>query len=181
MDFIKGEDGIYRKRVKTGPWLPVYQKWMVNELRIAIFELHQRKNKGMSRGRRMASLFDKVFGKEGPEHEGYGTGALQKWADKMVKEGKDPHYVDLREWFKGASEALDYHMGRMGKCKTFDELMEEQKQDTDHPMRYMSESMRAYIPKSDRLSRARLHEAMKQKYYTIEYAPYGIPEMGDME
>ena len=181
MDFIKGKDGIYRKRVKTGPWLPVNPNWSCVEYRCAIFDLHQRTHKAMSKGLRAASLFDKIFGEEGPEHEGYGTGALQKWADKMVKEGKDPHYVDLREWFKGASEALDYHMGRMGKCKTFDELMEEQKQDPDHPMRYMSESMRAYIPKSDRLSRARLYEAVKQMYYTIRYAPYGIPAMGDME
>lgn len=180
-DFIKGKDGIYRKRVKTGPWLPVNPNWAFNEYRLAIYDLHHRTHKAMSKGLRSASLFDKIFGEEGPEHEGYGTGALQKWADKMVKEGKDPHYVNLLEWFKGAVDAFDYHMGRMGDSKTFDELMEEQKQYPDHPMRYMSEEMRAYIPQADSMSRARLYGVMKQMYYTIRYAPYGIPAMGDME
>ena len=180
-DFIKGKDGIYRERIKTGPWLPVYPNWAVNEYRFAIYDLHHRTHKAMSKGLRSASLFDKIFGEEGPEHEGYGTGALQKWADKMVKEGKDPHYVNLLEWFKGAVDAFDYHMGRMGDSKTFDELMEEQKQYPDHPMRYMSEEMRAYIPQADSMSRAQLHEAMKRMYYTIQYAPYGITAMGDVE
>ena len=134
----------------------------------------------MSKGLRSASLFDKIFGEEGPEHEGYGTGALQKWADKMVKEGKDPHYVNLLEWFKGAVDAFDYHMDSIGG-RTFDEQMEEQKQDPDHPMRYMVEGMRAYIPRADSMSRAQLHEAMKRMYYTIQYAPYGITAMGDVE
>ena len=180
-DFIKGKDGIYRKRIKTGPWLPVYPNWAVNEYRFAIFDLHKRTHKAMSKGLRAASLFEKIFGEEGPEHEGYGTGFLQKWADKMVKEGKDPHYVNLLEWFKGSADAFDYHMGRMGERKTFDELMEEQKQDPDHPMRYMAESMRAYIPRADSMSRVQLHEAMKRMYYTIQYAPYGITAMGDVE
>ena len=179
-DFIKGKDGIYRKRVKTGPWLPVYQKWMASEMRLAILDLHQRTHKAMSKRLRAASLFDKIFGKEGPEHEGYGTGALQKWADKMVKEGRDPHYVNLLEWFKGASDALDYHMDMMGG-RTFDEQMEEQMKDPDHPMRRMAENMRACIPQANRVSRTRLHKVMKQMYYTIQYAPYGIPAMGDME
>ena len=30
-DFIKGKDGIYRKRVKTGAWLPVSELWMTGE------------------------------------------------------------------------------------------------------------------------------------------------------
>ena len=180
MDFIKGKDGIYRKRVKTGPWLPVDPNWSCVEYRCAIFDLHQRTHKAMSKGLRAASLFDKIFGEEGPEHEGYGTGALQKWADRMVKEGKDPHYVNLLEWFKGAVDAFDYHMDSIGG-RTFDEQMEEQKQDPDHPMRYMSEEMRAYIPQADSMSRARLHGAMKQMYYTIRYAPYGITAMGDVE
>ena len=179
-DFIKDKDGIYHKRVKTGPWLPVYQMWMASEYWCAVQGLHQRKNKGMSKRRCAASLFDKIFGKEGPEHEGYGTGALQKWADKMVKEGKDPHYVNLLEWFKGASSALDYHMG-FGSARTFDELVEEQKQYADHPMRYMVEKMRDCIPQADSTSHARLYDAMKQWYYTIRYAPYGVYVMGDME
>ena len=179
-DFIKGKDGIYRKRVKTGPWLPVNPNWSCVVYQCAISDLHRRKNKAMTKRLRAASLFDQIFGEEGPEHEGYGTGALQKWADKMVKEGKDPHYVNLLEWFKGASEAFDYHMDFMGD-RTFDDLMEEQKHDPSHPLRYMSERMPDYIPRSDKISHARLHEAMKQMYYTIRYAPYGIPAMGNME
>jgi len=169
-DIINGKDGKCHRRVKTGSWLPVRMSWMPQAFWDAVRYIHQIRTKAMSSGWRKAALGDKIFGKEGPEHEGYGTGALQKWADKMVKEGKNPYEVNLLEWFKGAVDALDYHVGE----GTFDEMMENQKTNPDSFMRYTIERMQDYMPELRRMSRARIKEAIKQKYYTIRYAPYGI-------
>ena len=169
-DYIKGKDGKYHRRVKTGSWLPLHAGWMSNELWFAVCGLHRIANRAMSKGLHGASLGKKIFGKERLEYEGYGTGALQKWADKMVKEGKDPYEVNLLEWFKGAVDAFNYHIGE----GTFDEVMEKQKYDPDSFMRYTIERMQDYMPELRRMSRARIKEAIKQKYYTIRYAPFGI-------
>ena len=168
-DYVKAKDGKFYRRVKTGNWLPLYPKWARKEMYDAIDAIHHVRTKNMSKGYRAASLGDKIFGKEGPEHEGYGTGALQKWADKMVVEGKDPYEVNLLEWFKGASDAFDYHMGR----RTFEELLEKQRSDSDFFMRGVLERMQDFMPELERMSRARIKETIKQKYYTIRYAPYG--------
>ena len=165
-DYIKGKDGKLHKRVKTGYWRPVFTGWMSQELWCAVRAMHQFKHENMSKGLRDASLGEEIFGKEGPRHKGYGTGALQKWADKMVSEGKDPHYVNLLDWFKGASAALDYHMCE----RTFDELMEESRHDPCHMMRYIIERMQDCMPQLRNMSRARMNETIKQKYYTIRYA-----------
>ena len=166
-DYIKGTDGKLHKRVKTGRWRPVFTYWMSQELWHAVRAMHQFKRENMSKGLRNASLGEKIYGKEGPGHKGCGTGALQKWADKMVKEGKDPHFVNLLEWFKGAPAALDYHMG----SRTFEELMEESRQDPFHMMRYIIERMQDYMPQLRNMSRVRIKEAIRQRYYTIRYAP----------
>lgn len=167
-DYVKCKDGLFALRYKTGNWLPLVARWMPQELKDAIAAIHKVRTKNMSKACREASLGDKIFGVEGPEHDGYGTGALQKWADKRVAEGKDPHEVNLLEWFKGASEALDYHMGG-----TFEKLMKEAENDSWHFMRYMVEKMDDCMPELRKMSLSRLDEAIKNKYYTIKYAPYG--------
>ena len=155
------------ERVKTGTWQPVFTRWMSQELGEAVKLMHCFKTSTMSKGLRAASLGEKIFGKEGADRDGYGTGALQKWADKMVKEGKNPHDVNLLEWFKGASNALDYHMGE----RTFDDLMEELKSDPDSSMGYVVERVQDMMPELKRMSRTRVIEAIRQKYYTVVYAP----------
>ena len=136
----------------------------------SVLAIHRLRRKSMSKELRDASLGEIIFGKEGPEHEGYGTGELQQWADRMVKEGKDPHYVNLLEWFNGASSALDYHMGR----RTFDDLMEQSRQGSDGTMCYIIERMQEFIPQLETMPRDNMIETIRQKYYTIPYVPYGV-------
>ena len=172
--YVKAKDGNFYKRVKTGPWLPVYPVWMPEELRCAMDRIHGIGMKFMRRDMRRNFLGEKIFGKDGPEHEGYGSGELQKWADRMIKEGKDPYEVNLREWFKGASDALDYFM--LGR--TFEKLHEEAKRNaSSYFMRFFLERLQGSMPELKRMSRRRILETMKQKYYTIRYAPYGIPDL----
>ena len=172
-DFVMGKDGKYHKRVKTGTWLPVRDGWMTNSMWVNVEWLHRNPEKWMPKACRAASLREKIYGKEGPEHEGYGSGALQKWADKMVKEGKDPHYVNLLEWFKGAAGALDYHSNEMD----FDQL----RKDPNSSIHAVIGNMTDEFPELRKLSKRAANEAMKQKYYTIYYAPYGIPILGFVE
>ena len=169
-DFVKGNDGRLRKRVKTGAWIPLPMVWMPRLMYDSVLAIHRLRRKSMSKELRDASLGEIIFGKEGPEHEGYGTGELQQWADRMVKEGKDPHYVNLLEWFNGASSALDYHMGR----RTFDDLMEQSRQGSDGTMCYIIERMQEFIPQLETMPRDNMIETIRQKYYTIPYVPYGV-------
>ena len=175
-DYVKARDGKLCRRVKTGNWLPIVARWMPQVLKDAVASIHCVRTKDMSKELRETSLGDKIFGKEGPEHEGYGTGELQKWADKAAAEGRDPHEVNLLEWFKGAAEALDYHMGG-----PFDKQMKDAETDEFHAMRYMVEKLGDYMPELSRMSRARIDEAVKQKYYTVRYAPCGIPDSGKLD
>ena len=94
----------------------------------------------------------------------------------MVKEGKDPYEVNLLEWFKGAVDAFDYHMGH-----TFNELMEELKTNPDSFMGYFIERLQDFMPKLKYMSRKRIVETVRQKYYTIRYAPYGIPILDKLD
>ena len=176
-DYILGDDGIYHRRIKTGPWLPIRAAWMSNDLWGAVCGMHRISRINSAKGLHDASLGERIFGIEGPEHEGYGTGELQKWADKRVKEGKDPYKVNLLEWFGGAADALHYHCGG----RTYEDRMDEQRNDPDSSMRYVIEKMQMFIPQDKELSRQQVEDIMREKYYTILYAPYGDPLMREFD
>ena len=185
-NFVMGKDGRYHKRVKTGTWLPVREGWMENWLWCCVMNLHKKPEKWMPKECQAASLREKIYGKEGPEHDGYGSGALQKWADKMVKEGKNPHFVNLQEWFKGAAGAFDYHsscanflLSTKGSDsrKDFDQL----RKDPNSRIHGVIYEMEVECPELRKLTKRAANEAMKQKYYTLYYAPYGIPILGFVE
>lgn len=156
-------------RYKTGYWRPVRQSWMSDNVWTAFKSINRVRNKMMAKGLGEASLGKEIYGKMGPGHAGYGTGELQKWADKMLREGKDPHMVDLTKWFAGAAAAIDYHNGR----RDFSELMKQQRGDPDHFMRYVIEKMQQYIPQAKKLSRRDVESIMKNRFYTAQYGPDG--------
>ena len=156
-------------RYKTGWWRPVRQSWMSQEVWEAYKAINRFKNKTMSKGLKKASLGEKIYGKEGPGHAGYGSGQLQKWADKMTRKGEDPHMVDMVKWFAGAAAAIDFHTGE----RNFDDLMKAQRKDPDHFMRYIIERMEKYIPEVKKLSKSAISDIMRHKYYTAQYGPDG--------
>lgn len=172
-DYILGDDGIYHRRIKTGPWMPIKAVWMTVVLWKAVCNMHRISNSLSAKGLHDASLGERIFGIDGPEHEGYGTGELQKWADKMVKEGKNPYEVNLLKWFDGAADAFHYHCAR----RTFENMMEEQRPNPDSPMRYVIEKMQRFIPQDESLSREQVEDMMRELYYTVLYAPYGSVSM----
>ena len=156
-------------RYKTGWWRPVRQSWMTDEVWAAVKAINRFKNKSMSKGLSKASLGEKIWGKEGPGHAGYGTGQMQKWADKMLRKGVDPHFVDLTKWFAGAAAAVDYHMGE----RTFADLMNEKISDPDHFMNVALKRMKDYIPELKKVSASAIDELAKHHYYTAQYGPDG--------
>ena len=156
-------------RYKTGHWRPVRQKWMSDEVWEAYKAINRFRTKTMDKALRKASLGQKIFGKRGPGHKGFGTGYLQKWADRAVKRGEDPHMVDLAKWFAGAVAAIDYHTGG----KDFDQLMRLQKKDENHFMRYVIQKMQDYIPQVKKLTKKGMTELMRHQYYTAQYGPDG--------
>lgn len=158
-------------RYKTGYWRPVRQAWMTQEVWDAFKSINRFRNKGMSKGLRKASLGEKIYGKIGPGHAGYGTGNLQKWADKVLRkgDGTDPHMVDLTKWFAGAASAIDYHNGN----RNFETLIKQAEKDPDHFMRMVVEKMGDYVPELKRLSKKGMDEIIKHRYYTAQYGPDG--------
>lgn len=156
-------------RMKTGWWRPVKQPWMTENIWRALKDVHRVRTKLMSKALGKHSLGEKIFGKEGPGHAGYGTGELQKMADVLLRAGMDPHFINLTKWFAEAAEALDYHNGR----RDFAELMKQQRTDPDHFMRYVIEKMQQYIPQLKKLSRTEIETIMKNRFYTAQYGPDG--------
>ena len=156
-------------RYKTGYWRPVRQSWMSNEVWEAFKAINRFRNKTMSKGLGAASLGKKIFGKEGPGHPGYGTGQLQKWADKMLRQGNDPHMIDLTKWFAGVAAALDYHSGE----RSFEHLVKDMQSDTNHFMRDTYARLKRMVPEFRNLSKTAVDDLIKHKYYTAQYGPDG--------
>lgn len=133
-----------------------------------IQKMHKMRTKEMAKDIRMATIGDKAYGKEGPGHAGYGTGQIQKWADKMLKKGVDPHYVDLTKWFVDAAKA--YNFWNDGD---FNELMKRAESDPYHAMHDIVDRLSEAIPGMEKMSDADIRSLVENRFYVLQYGPDG--------
>lgn len=168
---IPGRHVAANERSKTGYWRPVRQPWMTTEIWETVKAMHKMRRDALTKEARKFAKGDKAFGKEGPGHAGYGTGAIQKWADKMIKQGVDPHFVNLLDWFVDASRAYNGLNGG-----DFDQLFQDAKGDKHHFMREVFMRLRDMVPEASRMSDNDIKEAIKHNFYEIQYGPDGRPK-----
>lgn len=156
-------------RMKTGWWRPVRSPGMSDSMWEAFKAMNRARNKMMSKAFGKNSLESKIYGKKGPGHAGYGDGYLQKWTDKALKQGIDPHFVDMTKWFAGAAAAFDFHNGK----QTYEDLLRAAKKDSSHFMNTVMKRLREHIPAFKKLTKREMGQLLRQKYYTVQYGPDG--------
>ena len=174
---IVGKDGKTYKRVKTGSWRPVPLYWMSRATFYAIRCLCQYPRDNMSREARRYCHGVTIFGKD-RHKDRYGTGFLQKWADKMVREGKDPHILDLNKAPVALKRAFDYWNNG-----SFDELAKKAEEDGDlyDAMASQLERMCKHIPNLAKKSRRQVRKEIKEEYYRLQFGPNGCADPWDNE
>lgn len=168
---IAGRNVAANERYKTGYWRPVRQPWMTTEIWETVKAIHKMRRDALTKEARRFAKGDKFYGKEGPGHAGYGTGAVQKWADKMTKKGIDPHFVNMLEWFADSSRAYNGLNGG-----DFDKLFNDAQGDKHHFMREVFTRLKDMIPEASKLSDADIKEAVKHNFYDVQYGPDGRPK-----
>jgi len=155
-------------RYKTGYWRPVKQSWMNDTVWEAIKGLHKMRRDALSKEAHKFAKGDRIYGKEGPGHRGYGTGAIQSWADKMTKKGVDPHYVNMLDWFVDSARSFNGLNGG-----DFDELWNQAKSDPNHFFIEVYNLMKQNIKGAENLSSDDFKEMMRHNFYDLQYGPDG--------
>lgn len=165
---IDGRNVPSNARYKTGHWRPVRQDWMNDSIFKAVKFLNQMRRKEMAKEARNHAMGDKIYGKQGPGHAGYGTGQLQKWADKLVKQGMDPHFVDLTKWAMSYAKAFDYW-----NDGSFKELAKRAEKDGDVPFADVLTHLTNKVPELQKLSKSDVKKMIERQFYLLQYGPDG--------
>ena len=127
--------------------------------------------KWMSKSLKKASMGDKFWGKEGPGHKGYGTGAYQNWSDYVLRQNKglDPHKVSFYYLFKNAAEAYAYHHGG----QDLKARLAEAESDPESSMKAFIEALRKEIPELDKASKKDIQALYEHRDYLAAFGPDG--------
>ena len=168
---IAGRNVPSNGRFKTGYWRPVRQPWMTTEIWETVKAIHRMRREALTKEAKKFAKGDKFFGKEGPGHAGYGTGAIQKWADKMTKQGVDPHFVNMLDWFVDSARSFNGMNGG-----DFDKLFSDAQGDKHHFMREVFKRLKDMIPEASKLSDSDIKEAIRHNFYDVQYGPDGRPK-----
>ena len=167
-DTIVGNDGKTYRRVKTGRWRPIHTNWMTYEVWQSARYLQKMRKQALTKVARKCAKGDMLYGKEGSGHAGYGTGVLQRWADKMVREGKNPFFVDLRQLPVSIKRAYDELNGG-----DFRELFEQAKNDKHHYLREVFLRIRNSIPECHKLTAEEVKAEVERRFYILQFGPNG--------
>lgn len=158
-------------RYKTGWHRAVREPWMTDSQWRVIKAIVRMPEKWMSKSLKNVSLGDKFYGKKGPGHAGYGTGAYQNWSDYILRQnqGLDPHKVSFYHLFKNAAEAFAYHNGG----EDFKARMKGMKDDPESSMRLFLEKLKSEIPELAKASKRDIQELMEHRDYLATFGPDG--------
>ena len=170
---IIGKDGKTYRRVNTGNWYPVRLSWMSDGIFSNILKMTQYAKKEMSSDIRRASVGQILYGTR-RRRDGYGNGFLQKWADQMVREGKNPHVLDLNKAPVAIKRAYDFWNNG-----DFDELIKCAVDDPYHAMHDMVDRLSDQIPGVERMPDEEIRKEVERRFYTLEFGPDGYAEPWD--
>ncbi len=171
-DTIVGKDGKTYRRVKTGRWRSIITNWMTCEVRESSKCLQKMRKQAFTKVARKCAKGDLLYGKDGSGHAGYGTGVLQRWADKMVREGKNPYFVDLRQLPVSIKRAYDELNGG-----DFRELFEQAKKDKHHYLREVFKRIKDMIPGAHEMTLEDLISEVERRFYILQFGPNGYVQI----
>ena len=170
---IIGKDGKTYRRVNTGNWYPVRLSWMSDGVFSNILKMTQYTKKEMARDIRQTLVGQILYGAH-RRKDRYGNGFLQKWADKMVREGKNPHVLDLNKAPVAIKRAYDFWNNG-----DFDELIKCAVDDPYHAMHDMVDRLSDQIPGVERMPDEEIRKEVERRFYTLEFGPDGYAEPWD--
>jgi hypothetical protein len=134
--------------------------------------LQKMRKEALTKVARKCAKGDMLYGKEGSGHAGYGTGVLQRWADKMVREGKNPFFVDLRQLPVSIKRAYDELNGG-----DFRELFKQAQNDKHHFLREVFKRIKDMIPECDTLTDEEVIAEVERRFYILEFGPDGYVQV----
>ena len=170
---VIGKDGKTYRRVKTGNWYPVRLSWMSDGIFSNILKMTQYAKKEMSSDIRRASVGQILYGTR-RRRDGYGNGFLQKWADHMVREGKNPHVLDLNKAPVAVKRAYDFW-----NDGDFGELFNRAQEDPLYHMNGVIERIWDEIPGVDNMTKGEAILEIQRRFYTLQFGPDGYAEPWD--
>ena len=173
-DTVVGNDRKTYKRVKTGRWRPIVNNWMTYEVWQSAMYLQKMRKEALTKVARKCAKGDMLYGKEGSGHAGYGTGVLQRWADKMVREGKNPFFVDLQQLPVSIKRAYDELNGG-----DFRELFEQAQNDKHHYLREVFYRIKDTISECHELTDKEVIAEVERQFYILHFGPNGNVELWD--
>ena len=158
-------------RYKTGYMRPVRETWMTNGQWRLVKAITRMPEKWMSKALRKTSKGESLYGKEGPGHAGYGTGAIQHWFDYILRQNKglDPHQVSFAYLLKDAADVYaQLHGG-----ETFKQRYDAMKNDKNSAMKFFLDNLKAEIPGLEKVSKKDIQELMEHKDFLATFGPDG--------